>query len=75
VLPQVSTIWPGGCKKGELTLEGQQQARDLGDWLRQRYVHHLSFLPHAYSVSYSFCQRFVGVCELGRGGGASEVDL
>ena len=30
---------------GELTLIGQQQARDLGAWLRQRYVDQLSFLP------------------------------
>lgn len=36
---------PGGCTKGELTLVGQQQALDLGAWLRRRYVQQLCFLP------------------------------
>ncbi|DBB06874.1 TPA: hypothetical protein ACH3X3_009533 [Trebouxia sp. C0006] len=39
---------PGGCHKGELTKLGQQQARDVGEWLRQRYVQDLSFLPAQY---------------------------
>ena len=41
---------PGGCHKGELTKLGQQQARDVGEWLRQRYVQDLSFLPAQYEV-------------------------
>ena len=41
---------PGGCTKGELTRPGQQQAYDLGAWLRQRYVDQLGFLPPAYEV-------------------------
>lgn len=36
---------PGGCTKGELTLLGQQQALDVGAWLRHRYVEQLGFLP------------------------------
>lgn len=36
---------PGGCTKGELTLLGQQQALDVGAWLRRRYVEQLGFLP------------------------------
>ncbi|DBA85742.1 hypothetical protein WJX77_001343 [Trebouxia sp. C0004] len=39
---------PGGCHKGELTKLGQQQAREVGEWLRQRYVQDLSFLPAQY---------------------------
>ncbi|KAG2424099.1 hypothetical protein HXX76_014774 [Chlamydomonas incerta] len=35
---QRSVQFPGGCRKGELTRVGQAQARDLGAWLRQRYV-------------------------------------
>lgn len=52
----VSSLWqrniklPGGCHKGELTKLGQEQARDVGDWLRQRYVQDLSFLPAQYEV-------------------------
>ena len=36
---------------GELTLIGQQQARDLGGWLRQRYVDQLGFLPADMKVT------------------------
>ena len=46
---------PGGCHKGELTKLGQQQARDVGEWLRQRYVQDLSFLPAQYEVGYTNC--------------------
>ena len=48
---QLSITWPGGCKKGELTVGGQEQARNLGQWLRGRYVDHLAFLPEGYTVS------------------------
>ena len=41
---------PGGCHKGELTKVGQQQAREVGDWLRGRYIHQLNFLPNQYKV-------------------------
>ncbi|KAG2486402.1 hypothetical protein HYH03_014979 [Edaphochlamys debaryana] len=37
-LRQRSVVLEGGCRKGELTLLGQQQARALGAWLRGRYV-------------------------------------
>lgn len=40
---QVNETFEGGCHKGQLTLIGQQQALDLGRWLRWRYamVHRL----------------------------------
>ncbi len=38
---------PGGCTRGELTLQGQQQALDLGAWLRRRYIDELGLLPSA----------------------------
>ncbi len=41
---------PGGCTRGELTLSGQRQARELGAWLRQRYVDSTGFLPAEYQV-------------------------
>ena len=40
-------VLPGGCTKGELTLQGQQQALDLGAWLRRRYIDELGLLPSA----------------------------
>ena len=49
---QVNTVWPGGCKKGELTWVGQQQSRELGKWLRQRYVQQIPFLPDDYRASF-----------------------
>ena len=36
---------------GELTLIGQQQARDLGTWLRQRYVDQYGFLSPDMQVT------------------------
>jgi len=57
---------PGGCHKGELTKLGQQQARDVGEWLRQRYVQDLSFLPAQYEVgcidSPTICITSITVC-------------
>ena len=47
----MDTKLPGGCSMGELTLAGQQQARDLGGWLRQRYVQQLGFLPPQLQAS------------------------
>jgi hypothetical protein len=47
---QVAARLPGGCHKGELTLVGQQQALELGQWLRARYVEGLGFMPPAYQV-------------------------
>lgn len=47
---QRNIILPGGCHKGELTKVGQQQAREVGEWLRQRYVDDLGFLPAQYEV-------------------------
>jgi len=43
-------VLPGGCTRGELTLSGQRQARELGAWLRQRYVDSTGFLPADYQV-------------------------
>jgi hypothetical protein len=42
---QVATVFKGGCARGELTREGQQQARSYGRWLRRRYVGELGLLP------------------------------
>ncbi len=44
---------PGGCTKGELTKPGQRQARELGSWLRQRYIDKFGFLPPDYRVRHS----------------------
>lgn len=44
---QRATILKGGCcHKGELTILGKEQARQLGAWLRERYGD--GFLPAAY---------------------------
>ncbi|KAK9824986.1 hypothetical protein WJX81_003696 [Elliptochloris bilobata] len=45
---QANTVLPGGCTSGELTLSGQAQARELGAWLRHRYVDSAGFLPPDY---------------------------
>ncbi|KAK9915420.1 hypothetical protein WJX75_008934 [Coccomyxa subellipsoidea] len=45
---QARTQLPGGCTKGELTKLGQQQARELGSWLRQQYIEKYGFLPPDY---------------------------
>lgn len=45
---QVATVFAGGCSRGQLTREGQQQARSFGRWLRQRYMMDLKFLPEEY---------------------------
>jgi hypothetical protein len=47
---QAKTVYPGGCSKGELTLLGQKQARDLGRWLQERYINIAHFLPATYHV-------------------------
>lgn len=47
---QARTLLPGGCTKGELTKPGQQQARELGRWLRQTYIDQYGFLPPDYRV-------------------------
>ena len=46
---------PGGCHKGELTKLGQQQAHEVGEWLRSRYIHQLGFLPDQYKVPTEAC--------------------
>ena len=53
---QAATLLPGGCTKGELTKPGQQQALDLGAWLRQRYVEQLRFMPAQYEVRQTITQ-------------------
>ncbi|KAG7667940.1 hypothetical protein Ndes2526B_g01646 [Nannochloris sp. 'desiccata'] len=53
---QVATKLPGGCSKGELTREGQRQARVFGRWLRQRYVSSLNFLPEEYLDGILYCR-------------------
>ena len=45
---QMATRYAGGCVKGELTRDGQRQARSFGAWLRQRYVQQLGFLPEEH---------------------------
>lgn len=57
-LLQRSIKLPGGCHKGELTKLGQQQAREVGNWLRDRYIHQLGFLPSQYKVPLP-CQLFM----------------
>ena len=47
---QARSVLPGGCTKGELTVPGQLQSRDLGKWLRQRYVKELAYLSPEYQV-------------------------
>ena len=47
---QARSVLPGGCTKGELTVPGQLQSRDLGKWLRQRYVKELAYLSPQYQV-------------------------
>ncbi len=47
---QARTQLPGGCTKGELTKPGQQQARELGNWLRQTYIEKHNFMPPDYRV-------------------------
>ena len=46
----METILPGGCSKGELTWHGQAQSRNLGTWLRDRYVEDFGFLPNDFQV-------------------------
>ncbi len=47
---QVSHVYPGGCHMGQLTRQGQLQARDLGEWLRERYVNRYQLLPPTHQV-------------------------
>lgn len=53
---QMATMLPGNCHKGELTREGQHQARHLGRWLRMRYVQSLNFLPEAFQDTAVCCR-------------------
>ena len=46
---QVATVYPGNCHKGELTREGQRQARSFGRYLRQRYGEQFDCLPDEYT--------------------------
>lgn len=45
---QVDQRYEGGCSKGELTLVGQEQAREFGRWLRWRYHMVLGLLPERH---------------------------
>ena len=49
---QMDTILPGGCSKGELTRHGQMQSRNLGKWMRDRYISDLGFIPDSFQVSF-----------------------
>lgn len=51
---------PGGCHKGELTKLGQVQAREVGEWLRRRYVDQLGFLPAQFEVR--MCRQLPACC-------------
>mmetsp|Transcript_8637 Transcript_8637/g.23221 ORF Transcript_8637/g.23221 Transcript_8637/m.23221 type:complete len:542 (-) Transcript_8637:424-2049(-) len=39
-----SPLLPGGCRQGELTKNGYVMAKDLGQWLRTRFIGELGFL-------------------------------
>lgn len=39
---------PGGCRQGQLTINGYRMAKNLGRWLRRRYVNQFDLLPAAY---------------------------
>lgn len=45
---------PGGCKMGQLTSTGYQQAKDLGAWLKHRYTQEFSLLPSSYQEGVIF---------------------
>ncbi|PSC67963.1 Lysophosphatidic acid phosphatase type 6 [Micractinium conductrix] len=45
---QINVRYAGGCSKGELTLIGQEQAREFGRWLRWRYSMVYGLLPGSY---------------------------
>lgn len=45
---QVNQRYVGGCSKGELTLVGQEQAREFGRWLRWRYHMVHGLLPERH---------------------------
>ncbi|KAK9804090.1 hypothetical protein WJX73_005951 [Symbiochloris irregularis] len=47
---QIDTVLPGGCSKGALTHMGQQQAKDLGGWLRHRYTSQFPFLDPTFQA-------------------------
>lgn len=53
---QIATKFDGGCHKGELTRLGQIQARELGDWLRRRYISRLRFMPTEYDPRILYCR-------------------
>ncbi len=56
-LHQAHVVYDGGCRKGELTRLGQQQARDLGAWLRGRYTSYYGFLPPDHPVRGGGCAK------------------
>lgn len=74
---QVDQRYEGGCSKGELTLVGQEQAREFGRWLRWRYHMVLGLLPerhepgavNARSTNYS---RTIATLQVGWGTGFCE---
>jgi len=53
---QRATKLPGGCHKGELTREGQRQARVFGRWLKDRYTSSFNFLPEEYVDGLLYCR-------------------
>ena len=45
---QRKVVFDGGCRMGQLTANGQLQALQLGDWLRNKYALERGFLPPEY---------------------------
>lgn len=42
-------ILPGGCHGGDLTITGQQEGFEFGNWLARRYIHCHGIIPAKYS--------------------------
>ena len=46
-----ASLLPGGCRMGQLTRKGAAQGKELGQWLRSRYVDQIPILPKRFDSS------------------------